>query len=619
MSTPDPARMPYVFISYASADRERVLHVVEALRAAGLQVWIDQEAIPGGTVYAPEIVGGIERCHALVLMCSAASLASPNVRQEIALAWKYRRPYLPLLLEPVAIPREVEYWLEGSQWVEVLDQPEAVWLPRVLTALGRFGVAVGDDAGGHLPPTAALTPPTTNRLPTPLTTLVGRQADVARLTSMLRANRLVTLIGPGGTGKTRLAIEVAHVLSGAFAGGAAFVPLAAVRDPALVVPSIAAALDVRDAGDEPLLATLARSIGARQLLLVLDNCEQIVDAAPAIADLLGHAPGLHVVATSRVPLRISGEWEHAVQPLPLPDAGPTDLDTLRANDAVRLFVERAAAVRSGFALTTENAGAVATICRVLAGLPLAIELAAARCKLLTPQAVLARLEQPLNVLTGGARDLPERQQTMRGAVQWSYDLLAPDEQRLFRQLAVFAGGWTLEATEPVVEAGTLDLFDGLTSLIEKSLVTQTEQPDDEPRFGMLGPIQAFGLEQLHARGELDAARQRLALFVADLATRAEGAWFTADEHLWSARLDAERDNLRAALAWCIEAPTPQPENARMGMRIAVGCWAYWDTLGYGREALDWHERLLESDTTPSVERARLLSHACRVLCEPARR
>ena len=297
--------------------------------------------------------------------------------------------------------------------------------------------------------------------------------------------RLLTLTGPGGVGKTRLALATAAAMANGFADGVVFVPLAAIADPGLVPSAIITALGVRGPGDASLLERVTAMLRQRQLLLVLDNFEQVVEAAPLVADLLAACPGLKVLVTSRVRLRVSAEHEHAVPPLGLAETGEhAPVDAAAASEAVRLFVARAQAVKADFALTAENAATVAAICRRLDGLPLAIELAAARVKVLPPRALLARLEQRLPLLTGGGRDLPARQQTMRDTIAWSHDLLTPEEQILFRRLAVFVGGFTLERPgseqrRQIIRA--LDPFEGVASLVDKSVLRQAPGADDEPR------------------------------------------------------------------------------------------------------------------------------------------
>src|SRR5215203_2947225 len=347
-------------------------------------------------------------------------------------------------------------------------------------------------------------------LPALLTSLVGRERELAALATLVVRpdGRLITLTGPGGSGKTRLALEAGRTLLRDFGDGVVFVDLTPLTDAALVLPTIASTLGVREQMGYRLVETLINVLASKHLLLLLDNCEQVLDAAPEIAELLVASPDLSIIATSREPLRMRGERVVPVLPLPVPAAdGPLVVEELACVPSVALFVERATASYPAFALTADTASAVAAICRRLDGLPLAIELAAARINVLPPASLLARLERRLPLLAGGGRDLPARQRTMRDAIAWSYDLLSSAEQALFRHLAVFAGGFTLVAVEAVAAPDrNLPVLDGVVALVEQSLVRQMPGIDDEPRYQMLETVREFGLEQLDASGELDEAR-----------------------------------------------------------------------------------------------------------------
>jgi predicted ATPase/DNA-binding XRE family transcriptional regulator len=431
-------------------------------------------------------------------------------------------------------------------------------------------------------------------LPTPLTALIGREQELADLIALLgQANvRLVTLTGPGGTGKTRLALEVGAHLQGTFNDGVVFVDLAPVREAQFVLPTLATTLGVGERTGQPLRETLARVLAPKQLLLLLDNCEQVLAAAPEIAALLAACPHLSVLATSRAALRVRGEREVPLLPLPLPASDRrSSVADVALVPAVALFLERATASAPRFALTSDNAAAVAAICRRLDGLPLAIELAAAWIRVLPPAALLDRLEQRLLLLTGGSRDLPARQQTMRDAIAWSYDLLAESEQTLFRRLAVFVGGWTLDAAEEVsCGSDRLDVLGGLDALITASLVQTVEHPDGERRFGMLETVREFGMEQLTRRGEADEVGRRHADYFLALAEAGGAALGGAAPGEWVARLEAEQANIRAALSWLRDR-----EESAAGLRLAAALGGFWRLRSANTEGRAWLETFLAQD------------------------
>ncbi|HEU5104118.1 MAG TPA: tetratricopeptide repeat protein [Roseiflexaceae bacterium] len=437
-----------------------------------------------------------------------------------------------------------------------------------------------------------------HNLPAQLTGLIGREREVAEVCTLLRTPdlRLLTLTGPGGTGKTRLALQAAVELLGDFQDGVFFVNLAPISDPQLVTGVIAQIVGVRETTGRPLLDRLYDYLHEKRMLLLLDNFEQVSPAAPVIAELLVAAPHLKVLVTSRAVLHLYGEREFAVPPLEIPEHGRfAGLDRLTQYEAVRLFIERAQAVKTDFLITNANAPAVAEICYRLDGLPLAIELAAARVKLLAPQALLERLERRLPLLTGGAQNLPVRQQTLRATIDWSYYLLDADQQALFARLAVFVGGCTIEAAEAVITLNVQtarcepaegfehsNVLDGLAALVDKSLLRQVEGPDGAPRFVMLETIREYALERLVASGEEAELRQGHALYYLALAERAEPLLHGAEQLAWLDQLDAEHDNLRAALSW-----SQVPDRADVALRLAGALGWFWFVRGYLTEGRAW--------------------------------
>jgi predicted ATPase/class 3 adenylate cyclase/DNA-binding CsgD family transcriptional regulator len=478
---------------------------------------------------------------------------------------------------------------------------------RDLTRPEQIFQLVAHDLPTDFPPLKTLELHRTN-LPAQVTTLTGREQEVVTVCALLRRAdvRLLTLTGPGGVGKTRLGLQIAAELLDDFRDGVYFVTLAPINEATLVISSIAQVLGVKEAGGQMLRETLQTYLRDKQLLLLLDNFEQVLDAAPLLASLLTAAPYLNLLVTSRAALHLSGEHEFAVPPLALPEPRylpPAEM--LSQYAAVALFIERAQAVKPDFVITNDNAPAVAEICSRLDGLPLAIELAAARSKLLSPPALLARLTSRLQMLTGGPRDLPARQQTLRSTIEWSYNLLATDEQALFRRLAVFVGGCTLDAVEAVyhVDAWRLEigdvppaatfqspfaLLDGLAALVDQSLVHQGEQADGEPRFVMLETIREYALERLVASGEAAITRQLHAHFFLGLAQAAEPQLTTGKQRLWLERLEQEHDNLRAALAWS----QSTPGGAELGLWLAAALWWFWWVRGYVSEGRAWLEGML---------------------------
>ncbi len=435
--------------------------------------------------------------------------------------------------------------------------------------------------------------------------------------------RFVTLLGPGGVGKTRLGWAVAGELLDHFAHGVCFVSLAPVSDPKLVMATIAQTLGLWEAGDRPLLEQVRAYLRDQHLLLLLDNFEQVVAAAPQVADLLASCPQLHVLVTSRAALRIQGEYEFMVSPLAVPDLRqlPTN-EELAQISTVSLFLQRAQAIRSDFQLTAANARTIAAICARLEGLPLAIELAAARIKLLPPHALLKRLESRLQVLTGGKQDLPARQQTLHNTLQWSYDLLTTQEQHLFRLLSIFVGGCSLQAAEAVAQSvrstsladatanhQRMEVLDGVVSLLDKSLLQQTEMEAEEPRLLMLETIREYGLACLQEQGELEVTRQAHAAYYLQLAEEAALYQFSPEAGKWFEIIEREQENLRAALQWTLEYQGEQVENGiETAARLGWALWRFWSVRGRLHEGRTFLERVLvASEKSEASVRAKALS------------
>ena len=449
-----------------------------------------------------------------------------------------------------------------------------------------------------------------HNLPVQPTPLIGREREVAAVQQLLLREdvRLLTLTGPGGSGKTRLGLHVAAELSDHFTDGIYFVNLAPISDAELVAPTVAQTLGVKESPTRSMVEQLQAFLQEKLLLLVLDNFEQVVSAAPRLSDLLARCSHLKLLVTSRAVLHLSAEHEFAVPPLSLPDLKHLpDLVTLSQYEAVALFIARSQALKPDFQVSNATAPAVAEICARLDGLPLAIELAAARIKLLPPPALLARLGQRLALLTSGGRDAPARQQTLRKTIDWSYQLLDADEQRLFRRLSVFVGGCTLQAIEAVCAAldtqtPAISVLDGAASLIDKSLLQQTEQEAAEPHFVMLETIREYGREALAAPGEAEVTHQAHAAYYLALAEAAELAWHSPQQAVWMARLEQEHDNLRASMNWLLERG-----EAERALRLGTALWWFWYAHEHMHEGWNLLERALERHEGVAVPlRARAL-------------
>ena len=493
------------------------------------------------------------------------------------------------------LPADVELWDLGEHRLKDLGRPEHIFQPAASGLAADF------------PPlrTMDVHP---NNLPVQTTLLVGREREVEEVAELVLSEevRLLTLIGPGGTGKTRLGLQAAADLLEEFPDGVFFVALATITEPELVASTIARALGVKESAEQSLMESLKNYLRDKRLLLVLDNFEQVLEGTPLVGELLGACPKLKVLATSRISLRLYGEQEYPVPPLALPDPKVMPpLEVLTQYEAVKLFVQRARAVKADFTVTDENAPAVAEICARLDGLPLAIELAAARVKVLTPQKMLDRLSDRLKLLTGGARDLPERQRTLRATMEWSHALLEEGERALFARLSVFAGGRTLEAIEAVCNADgdlPLDVLDGVESLVDKSLLRE-EAAGGEPRFVMLETVHEYASENLEQSGEAEVLRRLHARYFFTLVEREKGTFKGGGRPEWFQLLEDEQDNFRAALAWTLES-----DEVEFGLRLAAALQPFWARGGHYGEGCSWLEAVLaKHDRASEAARAKALN------------
>ncbi|HEX6292033.1 MAG TPA: tetratricopeptide repeat protein [Herpetosiphonaceae bacterium] len=477
----------------------------------------------------------------------------------------------------------------------------------------RAEVAV-DRLSSPIPPSSVEAPAAPSgvrrtNLPLQLTSFVGRADERAELKPLIAANRLVTLVGVGGSGKTRLALQLADELLDSFADGVWLVELAPLREACFIDQTIAATLGLREDSEQPMRATLCAALRSTQMLLILDNCEHLLDASAALIDeLLHHCARLKLLVTSREPLNLLGEQLYSIQPLAIPTAEDRrSLDDLMQVESVRLFCERARAAAPTFTLSAAHAQPVAEICSRLDGLPLAIELAAAHIRHFPPSLLLERLQEPLTLLVGGARNLPARQQTLRTTIDWSYQLLDAEEQRLFARLGVFVGGWTIAAASAVCnESGDrrLSVEAALVALLDKHLVRRIKDEAGEVRFAMLGTLQSYALERLAACGEIEQVRRSFAAYYAGLVAQSEAALAGSEATARIDHLDQEHENLRAALAWAFT--DAEPSRLEIALDMCSVLWRFWWLRGYVGEGRHWLDRALAQRYGSSAVRAKIV-------------
>jgi predicted ATPase/DNA-binding SARP family transcriptional activator len=578
-----------------------------------LEGWVEEWLLPERQAREQACLTALERLAADALPREDAAMAERYLRQAVAidpLRESAQRALMQTLAEggsdaaALLVYRELRLRLHRE--LNAAPDPETTALFQALrararraspgggaeTGKGALSRRPGPDAPGGEPRSEGAE--ARHNLTLPPTALIGREPELPAVRELLLRQevRLLTLAGPPGTGKTRLGLQVAADLFPSFADGVRFVSLAPISDPGLVVSTIAHTVGVQESGNRPLLQGLNDALREQHLLLVLDNFEQVLDASPQISELVAAAPRLKVLVTSREALRVRGEQEFPVPPLAVPDLNRLPpAAALTQYAAVELFVQRAVAVKPNFRVTDDNTRAVAEICCRLDGLPLALELAAVRVKLFSPDALLGRLENRLKLLTGGARDLPVRQQTLRDAIAWSYDLLDEPEQRLFRRLSVFVGGCSLETAEAVCDAtGDLevDFLEGVASLVDKNLLHQGEALDGQPRFGMLETIREYAREQLARSGEAAAVLRQHASYFAGWAEADRESVAPGRQKERLDRLEREHDNLRAAVDWAVDS-----EDGELGLRLGAALGKFWILRGHLNEARYRLRTLLE--------------------------
>jgi len=520
-----------------------------------------------------------------------------------------------------------QYWLAGvaagMSYCHKAGQAEEYRLAGLIYAAANlkryatlFGLPMPEEARqlydeNHYDTTAGIQPSpgspsrdTRHNLPIPPTAFVGRENEVAEIRELLLRPevRLLTLTGPGGTGKTRVGLEVSRSMLEQFPQGVYFVDLAAIREPTLVPATTAHTIGLREGGGRPPLEKLKDYLADQNLLLLFDNFEQIVEAAPVVAELLASAPGLKVLVTSRIPLQLRGEHEYPVSPLGLPPGACRSQAEVLGYDSVALFRQQAQSIQPRFEINDENCTAVVEICRRLDGLPLAIEIAAARIKLLPPQALLKRLDHSLKLLVGSAKDIPDRQQTLRRTIDWSYELLDPEVQTIFTRLGIFNGGFTLEAAEGVSNPdGGVDVFKGVESLLNSSLIRQVDSVFDEPRFDMLQTIRDYALEKAEESGIIAELYRAHCEYFAQLAENAKV--YGAQSLMWLHRIEEEYDNFRVALTWSMQHEESIPAAVVMMDPLL---W-FWFRFGYLQEGVDWTKQILAATDRLGVTPLRALA------------
>lgn len=573
---------PEVFICHSSVDARVASEICTRLEEGGVRCWIAPRDPVPGIPYGEQIVEAIATARIVLLVFSKNANESPPVMNEIELASNRRKIILPVRIEDVTPSPSLEFYVRAIHWFDAATRPREDAWPELVRDVQILVGETPPSAGTATAPPAAVVPKKSSNLPLQLTSFVGREQEVAELKKLLDEHRLITMVGSGGSGKTRTAIQIGGALLDNFRDGVWLVELAPVADPALVAAAIARALDVRESPDKPLLNTIVENCRWRKLLLILDNCEHLVSSVrETVGALLRACPDVIVLATSRESFNIAGERVFRLPSLAVPPAK----DKLAAKPALRfgsiaLFCDRAVAADGRFALANENAPYVGEICRRLDGIPLAIELAAARIKVLSPQQLAQRLNERFRVLTGGDRSALPRHQTMRAAIDWSYDLLSEQEQALFRKLSIFADGFTLEGAAAVCgdeQCDEIAVLDIVSSLVDKSLV-QTD-PGVEDRYGLLESTRQYGREKLTEAGELDGTSRLHFNYISRLFKRAGAEYEVSMSGTAATGLAIELEDARSALDWA-ERHTPSDA---VDLFLATRLWVHFGLYHEGIE------------------------------------
>ena len=592
-----------VFISYSSKDFDVATAACQRLETDGIPCWMAPRDIEPGTPYGDAIIDALNVSHVMVLIFSSHSNDSPQVEREVERAVSKGITVIPFRIENPPLSKTMEYFISVSHWLEAETGPIDGHLARLSTAVrDTLSQVVAGSATqpGHRPEAAPSAANVPNNLTQSLTSFIGREDEIGEALDLLETARVLTLVGPGGTGKTRLAVELARRLQPRFPDGVWQVELAPVTDPALVPQTVLAALSVQEVLGRPVTDIICDYARSRKLLLVIDNCEHLIAACARFTQTLtSNCPNVHIVATSREALAIQGEVLFRVPTLSLPPVTVETERELMQYESAKLFVERARAAHPDFVVGPEQVHAIADICRRLDGIPLALELAAARVKAMPVDQIASHLDQAFRLLTGGSRGSVPRHQTLREMVDWSYDLLSDTERTFFNRLSVFNGLFTLDAAQYVCSDANIDdwqVLDLLTELVDKSLVEYRDQ-GGEGRYQLLETMRQYANEKECGSGEdYDALRSRHRDWFVDVSRKATVELRGPDQRRWIELLDAEYGNVRSALDWClretdaVDAPAPGADKA---LEMATNFTLFWLIRGYMTEGIDWLERSLK--------------------------